>query len=107
MSLCCRVAVPGYMGNLPAHVNSWERFGVEFCLTFIVVFTYFVSMDTYRKWLGSSPLVIGAAYLACTLVTVSKYLSIPEFRRGGWRKIHNEQLHGLYALLASYFLSRS
>jgi glycerol uptake facilitator-like aquaporin len=56
---------------LPAHLNSWERFGVEFCLTFIVVLTYFVSMDTYRKWLGSSPLVIGAAYLACTLVSVS------------------------------------
>jgi len=74
MSLGCRVTVPGYMGSLPAHLNSWERFGVEFCLTFIVVFTYFVSMDTYRKWLGSSPLVIGAAYLACTLVSVSKYL---------------------------------
>jgi glycerol uptake facilitator-like aquaporin len=81
MSLCCSVTVPGYMGNLsatvshlPAHLNSWERFGVEFSLTFIVVFTYFVSMDTYRKWLGSSPLVIGSAYLACTLVSVSKYL---------------------------------
>jgi glycerol uptake facilitator-like aquaporin len=79
LSLGCRVTVPGYMGNLSAvshllaHLNSWERFGVEFCLTFIVVFTYFVSMDTYRKWLGSSPLVIGAAYLACTLVSVSKY----------------------------------
>jgi len=96
MSLGCRVTVPGYMGNLsatashlPAHLNSWERFGVEFCLTFIVVFTYFVSMDTYRKWLGSSPLVIGAAYLACTLVSVSKYLSIPEFRWEGWTKLHN------------------
>ncbi|KDR15027.1 Neurogenic protein big brain, partial [Zootermopsis nevadensis] len=53
------VAVPGYMGNLsatvshlPAHLNSWERFAVEFILTFIVVFTYFVSMDTYRKILA-------------------------------------------------------
>jgi glycerol uptake facilitator-like aquaporin len=81
MFLCCRVTVPGYTGNLgatvshlPAHLNSWERLGVEFILTFIVVFTYFVSMDTYRKWLGSSALTIGAAYLACTLVSVSMIL---------------------------------
>ncbi|XP_069704193.1 neurogenic protein big brain-like isoform X2 [Periplaneta americana] len=71
------VTTPGYMGNLsatvshlPVHLNAWERFGVEFILTFIVVFTYFVSMDTYRKWLGSSALTIGSAYLACTLVSM-------------------------------------
>ncbi|PSN40507.1 hypothetical protein C0J52_11690 [Blattella germanica] len=70
--------MPSYMSNLggatvvshlPAHLNPWERFGVEFILTFVVVFTYFVSMDTYRKWLGSSALSIGSAYLACTLVS--------------------------------------
>jgi glycerol uptake facilitator-like aquaporin len=72
------VTAPGYIGSpsatashLPTHLNSWERFGVEFILTFIVVFTYFVSMDTYRKWLGSSALTVGSAYLACTLVSVS------------------------------------
>lgn len=64
------VTTPGYMGYNPVYLNSWERFTVEFILTFIVVFTYFVSMDTYRKWLGSSALTIGSAYLACTLVSM-------------------------------------
>nr|CAD7415417.1 unnamed protein product [Timema poppensis] len=47
---------------------GWEQFGVELLLTFIVVLTYLVCMDSYRQWLGSSALLIGAAYLACTLV---------------------------------------
>ncbi|XP_068085439.1 neurogenic protein big brain [Anabrus simplex] len=58
------------VAQLPSHLTAWERFGVEFILTFIVVFTYFVSMDTYRKWLGSSGLAVGSAYLACTLVSM-------------------------------------
>ncbi|CAG2065748.1 unnamed protein product, partial [Timema podura] len=47
---------------------GWEQFGVELLLTFIVVLTYLVCMDSYRQWLGSSALLIGAAYLSCTLV---------------------------------------
>ncbi|KAJ9593796.1 hypothetical protein L9F63_027559, partial [Diploptera punctata] len=64
------ITVPGYMAHNPGHLNSWERFAVEFMLTFIVVLTYLVSMDTYRKWLGGSALTIGSAYLACSLVSM-------------------------------------
>lgn len=53
-----------------ANVAPWERFGVEFILTFMVVFVYFVCMDTYRKWLTSSCLTIGATYAACTFVSM-------------------------------------
>lgn len=68
------VSVPAYQNNLSsvlantASIPAWERFAVEFILTFMVVFTYFVSMDTYRKWMGSSALAIGASYSACTFV---------------------------------------
>uniref|UniRef100_A0A6P7HCJ4 Neurogenic protein big brain n=1 Tax=Diabrotica virgifera virgifera TaxID=50390 RepID=A0A6P7HCJ4_DIAVI len=69
------VTVPGYQGNLSAAVvhssgiAPWERFGIEFMLTFIVVFSYFISMDSYRKWTGTSSLTIGATYSACSFVS--------------------------------------
>lgn len=72
--------MPGYQGNLqagmvqPAAMASWERFGVEFILTFIVVLTHCVSAERPRIAFGatSSPaLAIGAVYGACTLVSVS------------------------------------
>lgn len=70
--------MPKYTGNLSAavaqtvHLATWERFGVEFVLTFIIVFTYFVSMDSFRNSLfNSSALTIGAAYTTCTFVSVS------------------------------------
>lgn len=80
--VCIRfsVTVPGYQTNMlaavvqSANVAPWERFGVEFILTFMVVFVYFVCMDTYRKWLTSSCLTIGATYAACTFVSVSRLL---------------------------------
>ncbi|XP_046992079.1 neurogenic protein big brain-like isoform X1 [Schistocerca americana] len=55
--------------SLPPHFTAWEGFGVEFILTFVVVFTYCVSMDSYRRWLGGSSVSIGMAYLACSLVS--------------------------------------
>ncbi|CAH0562204.1 unnamed protein product [Brassicogethes aeneus] len=70
------VTVPGYQSNLSAAVAHsamiapWERFGIEFILTFIVVFSYFVSMDTYRKWIGTSALTIGSTYSACSFVSM-------------------------------------
>ncbi|XP_071441532.1 neurogenic protein big brain [Hetaerina americana] len=52
----------------PAHLTAWERFGVDFILSFIVVFTYFVA---HRRWLqGQAALPIGAAYLSCSLVAL-------------------------------------
>lgn len=74
----CSVTVPGYQGNLQAAVAhtsnlaAWERFGVEMVLTFIVVLAYFMSTDTYKSYFGVSSLSIGAAYGACSFVSVSK-----------------------------------
>lgn len=68
--------MPGYQSNLSAAlmqagtIVAWERFGVELILSFIVVLTYLITMDKYTKWLGSSSLTIGAAYAACTFVSV-------------------------------------
>ncbi|XP_017782179.1 PREDICTED: neurogenic protein big brain [Nicrophorus vespilloides] len=70
------VTVPGYQGNLAAAVGhtasvaAWERFGVEFILTFVIVLTYFVSMDTSRRWTNNAGITIGAAYTACTFVSM-------------------------------------
>lgn len=76
-NLFCSVTVPGYQGNLQAAVShtsslaAWERFGVEMVLTFIVVLAYFMSTDTYKSYFGVSSLSIGAAYGACSFVSVS------------------------------------
>lgn len=73
----CSVTVPGYQGNLQAAIAhtstlaAWERFGVEMVLTFIVVLAYFMSTDTYKSYFGVSSLSIGAAYGACSFVSVS------------------------------------
>lgn len=70
------VTVPGYQGNLAAAVShtsslpAWERFGVEFILTFVVVLTYFVSMERTKRWSSNAALNIGAAYAACTFVSM-------------------------------------
>ncbi|XP_052870778.1 neurogenic protein big brain-like [Anopheles cruzii] len=70
------VTVPGYQGNLQAAVSHsaqlapWERFGVEFILTFIVVLTYLISTNSFRKYFGSSTVAIGAAYSACSFVSM-------------------------------------
>ncbi|KAJ8918781.1 hypothetical protein NQ315_015101 [Exocentrus adspersus] len=71
-----RISKSDYQGNLPVIIYSgnngpWERFGIEFVMTFVVVFSYFVSMDTYRKWTGTSSIAIGSTYSACSLVSMS------------------------------------
>lgn len=82
MFFFCRVTVPGYQGNLTSIISntssipSWERFAVEFILTFVVVLTYFVSTDSSYRHFGSSSLTIGAAYSACSFVSVSIFLNI-------------------------------
>jgi Major intrinsic protein len=75
-----RVTVPGYQGNLQAAISQssalapWERFGVEFILTFIVVLAYLVSTSSYKKFLGTTSITIGAAYSACSFVSVSFFI---------------------------------
>lgn len=77
--------MPGYQGNLQAAIAhtstlaAWERFGVEMVLTFIVVLAYFMSTDTYKSYFGVSSLSIGAAYGACSFVSVSKNKTNPMF----------------------------
>jgi hypothetical protein len=52
--------------------QTWDqRLGVEVVLTFVIVFTYFVSTNSHRRIFGNSAVMIGAAYSACTLVYVS------------------------------------
>ncbi|XP_053673100.1 neurogenic protein big brain [Anopheles nili] len=70
------VTVPGYQGNLQAAVShssslaAWERFGVELILTFIVVLVYLISTSSFKKYFGSSAIAIGAAYSACSFVSM-------------------------------------
>lgn len=56
---------------LVATQTPWQKFGIELVLSFVVVYTYFVTMDSHRRWLGGSALGLGAAYLSCSLVAVS------------------------------------
>lgn len=76
LSTLFSVTVPGYQGNLQAAVShtstlaAWERFGVEFILTFVVVLSYLISTNSYKKYFGSSAIAIGAAYSACSFVSV-------------------------------------
>lgn len=79
------VTIPGYQGNLQAAVShsasldAWKRFGVELVLTFIVVLSYLVSTDSYKKHLGSAALSVGAAYCACSFVSVSFFFLFFKF----------------------------
>lgn len=63
----------GYTGDLGATVVSqvispWQGLGMEFLLTFVVVFVFFASVNPYRRSFGNPAVAIGLAYLACTLV---------------------------------------
>ncbi|XP_067621987.1 neurogenic protein big brain isoform X2 [Eurosta solidaginis] len=70
------VTVPGYQGNLQAAIShsaslaAWERFGVEFSLTFIVVLTYFVSTDPLKRFVSNSAVSVGSSYSACSFVSM-------------------------------------
>ena len=79
--LCCcfshRATSSGYTGDLGATtvsqvITQWQGLGLEFLLTFVVVFVFFSSVNPYRRSFGNPSIVIGFAYMACTLVGVSK-----------------------------------
>lgn len=70
----CRVTVPGYQGNLQAAISDNSALAalvVEFTLTFVIVLAYFMSIQSYKSYFGSTSLSIGAAYTACSFVSVS------------------------------------
>lgn len=77
LSFYYSVTVPGYQGNLQAaiahtsNLPSWERFGIEMVLTFVVVLAYLMATDSHKTYFGVSALSIGAAYCACSFVSVS------------------------------------
>lgn len=69
------VTIPGHLGALGicevySSLGPWQAFGVEFVLTFVVVFTVFATLDPNRKSLGSDSLAIGIAYLACSITGI-------------------------------------
>lgn len=70
------VTVPGSQGTLGtmsinASLSPWQGFGVEFVLTFIVVFTVFATLDPqYSPLLTSPSPLIGSAYLVCSLAAL-------------------------------------
>lgn len=79
MTLPGRNMYPGDEKRMPATLaqvlvatqTPWQKFGIEVVLSFVIVYTYFVTMDSQRRWLTGPGLSIGAAYLACSLVAVS------------------------------------
>ncbi|CAN7982631.1 unnamed protein product, partial [Ixodes pacificus] len=67
-----RVTVPGHQSSLGSSrpheaLGAWQAFGVEFVLSFLLASTVFASRDPSRSHLGGDAVVIGFAYLACTL----------------------------------------
>lgn len=88
------VTVPGYQGNLQAAIThsaglaAWERFCVECILTFIVVLVFYMSTDSYKSYFGVSALSIGAAYSACSFVSVSFRIAIRWKIRGRSFTVH-------------------
>ncbi|KAL1436520.1 hypothetical protein MTO96_049618 [Rhipicephalus appendiculatus] len=68
------VSVPGHQSSLGSNrpheaLGAWQAFGVEFVLSFLLASTVFATRDPNRSHLGagSDAVVIGFAYLACTL----------------------------------------
>ena len=54
------------------HIGPQQAFGVEFLITFVLVFTVFSSVDSKRDDLkGSAPLTIGLSVTVCHLWAVS------------------------------------
>ncbi|XP_076349591.1 aquaporin AQPAe.a-like [Tachypleus tridentatus] len=67
------VTIPGHqetLGSTVVHpdLGAWQAFGIEFILTFVVVFTVFATVDSSRRSLGSDAVAIGIAYLAVSLI---------------------------------------
>ena len=55
-------------------ISAFQGFGVEFFITFVLVFTVFASCDKKRTDLrGSAPLLIGLSVTVCHLFAVSSW----------------------------------
>ncbi|CAK1540296.1 unnamed protein product [Leptosia nina] len=67
------VSVPGYAGGLSASLPggggaAWERLGAELLLSGLVAAAYFAAME--RRWTGTAPALLGAAYCAASFVSM-------------------------------------
>ncbi|KAH9381327.1 hypothetical protein HPB48_011755 [Haemaphysalis longicornis] len=74
------VTLPGHQSSLGSSrvheaLGAWQAFGVEFVLSFLLASTVFASRDTSHLG-GGDALVVGFAYLACTLAGVSAALYV-------------------------------
>ncbi|KAF0764833.1 neurogenic protein big brain isoform X2 [Aphis craccivora] len=57
--------------DLPnSSTTPWQRFSLGLLLMFFIVFTYYVTNNTFHKWTGTSATAIGAVYFACGLVAM-------------------------------------
>ncbi|XP_025406216.1 neurogenic protein big brain isoform X2 [Sipha flava] len=57
--------------DLPnSSTTAWQRFSLGLLLMFFIVFTYYVTNNTFHKWTGTSATAIGAVYFACGLVAM-------------------------------------
>jgi hypothetical protein len=64
--------------DLPnSSTTPWQRFSLGLLLMFFIVFTYYVTNNTFHKWTGTSATAIGAVYFACGLVAVRANPMIP------------------------------
>uniref|UniRef100_A0A2A4K7Y4 Aquaporin n=1 Tax=Heliothis virescens TaxID=7102 RepID=A0A2A4K7Y4_HELVI len=71
-----KVSVPGYAGGLSASLPggggmtgaAWERLGAELVLSALVAAAHFAAME--RRWTGSAPALLGAAYCAASFVSM-------------------------------------
>ncbi|KAL3250908.1 hypothetical protein MRX96_055323 [Rhipicephalus microplus] len=71
----CLVTLPGHRSSLGSSrpheaLGAWQAFGVEFVLSFLLASTVFATRDPHRCHLstgGADALVVGFAYLTCTL----------------------------------------
>ncbi|XP_075751435.1 lens fiber major intrinsic protein-like [Rhipicephalus microplus] len=69
------VTLPGHRSSLGSSrpheaLGAWQAFGVEFVLSFLLASTVFATRDPHRCHLstgGADALVVGFAYLTCTL----------------------------------------
>ncbi|XP_076326076.1 aquaporin AQPAe.a-like [Tachypleus tridentatus] len=67
------VTIPGHQETLGCtlvhdYLGAWQAFGIEFVLTFVIVFTVFATVDPNRRMLGSDAVAIGIAYLTVSLI---------------------------------------
>ncbi|XP_060872803.1 neurogenic protein big brain-like [Metopolophium dirhodum] len=57
--------------DLPnSSTTPWQRFSLGLLLMFFIVFTYYVTNNTFHKWTGTAATAIGAVYFACGLVAM-------------------------------------